>query len=165
MLITRTQHFPKQWQGVVSLNRAVFQEAKLLLDDYYSGERGGIYGSPDNFLTSYEEEPRTPSAVTPPAPKLTAGSRLSSLDSGATSESDETYKAPPSARTVSSPPRTLVAASQGQTSSKLDAPAVVRYERDELLDLCTQAIAHGNYREYDRLVKHFPDMMPKVAGE
>nr|CAD7576961.1 unnamed protein product [Timema californicum] len=137
-----------------------------LLDQYTSTPQPIHLNSSTNTpQLLYEEEPRTPSAVTPPAPKLTAGSRLSSLDSGATSESDETYKAPPSARTVSSPPRTLVAASQGQTSSKLDAPAVVRYERDELLDLCTQAIAHGNYREYDRLVKHFPDMMPKVAGE
>nr|CAD7445178.1 unnamed protein product [Timema bartmani]CAD7460175.1 unnamed protein product [Timema tahoe] len=132
----------------------------LLLFGFNTGRQGV-----QEARGSYEEEPRTPSAVTPAVPKLTAGSRLSSLDSGATSESDETYKAPPSACAVSSPPRTQVAASQGQASSKLNAPAVVRYERDELLDLCTQAIAHGNYREYDLLVKHFPDMMPKVAGE
>nr|CAD7434492.1 unnamed protein product [Timema monikensis] len=50
--ITGTNLELVKWQGVVSLNRALFQEAKLLLDDYYSGERGGIYGSPDNFLTS-----------------------------------------------------------------------------------------------------------------
>nr|CAD7460176.1 unnamed protein product [Timema tahoe] len=37
---------------ITGTNLELVKEAKLLLDDYYSGERGGIYGSPDNFLTS-----------------------------------------------------------------------------------------------------------------
>nr|CAD7445179.1 unnamed protein product [Timema bartmani] len=38
---------------ITGTNLELVKEAKLLLDDYYSGERGGIYGSPDNFLTRY----------------------------------------------------------------------------------------------------------------
>jgi hypothetical protein len=47
-------------------------------------------------LCRYEAEPKTPSVPLPDAPsgKFSAVSRVDSLDSNATSESDETYKAP-----------------------------------------------------------------------
>ncbi|KAJ9578580.1 hypothetical protein L9F63_005182, partial [Diploptera punctata] len=67
--------------------------AKLVLDEHFNQDPNFITS---DFYTTYEDEPKTPSTPlpAPPPAKLCAANRVDSQDSNATSESDETYKAP-----------------------------------------------------------------------
>ncbi|XP_021939688.1 eukaryotic translation initiation factor 4E-binding protein Mextli isoform X2 [Zootermopsis nevadensis] len=75
---------------ITGTNLDLVRTAKLLLDEHFNQD-------PEQSIhTSCEDEPKTPSTPLPDAPpgKFSAVSRVDSQDSNATSESDETYKAP-----------------------------------------------------------------------
>lgn len=80
---------------ITGTNLDLVRTAKLVLDEHFNQDPEQFYGT-GNFYTTYEDEPKTPSTpllVAPPG-KFSSVSRVDSQDSNATSESDETYKAP-----------------------------------------------------------------------
>ncbi|PNF34351.1 hypothetical protein B7P43_G15492 [Cryptotermes secundus] len=80
---------------ITGTNLDLVRTAKLVLDEHFNQDPEQFYGT-GNFCTTYEDEPKTPSTpllVAPPG-KFSSVSRVDSQDSNATSESDETYKAP-----------------------------------------------------------------------
>ncbi|XP_067001589.1 eukaryotic translation initiation factor 4E-binding protein Mextli isoform X2 [Anabrus simplex] len=74
---------------ITGLNLDLVRTAKLVLDEYFA-QTPDQYLETEDFFISYEDEQSTPAPVS----QLISSSRVGSMDSGATSESEETYKAP-----------------------------------------------------------------------
>ncbi|XP_069698556.1 eukaryotic translation initiation factor 4E-binding protein Mextli isoform X2 [Periplaneta americana] len=89
---------------ITGTNLDLVRTAKLVLDEHFNHDSEQYYGAGD-FYATYEDEPKTPCTPLPSTPpgKFSAASRVDSQDSNATSESDETYKAPVILETASVP--------------------------------------------------------------
>ncbi|GLG96583.1 hypothetical protein R5R35_007291 [Gryllus longicercus] len=76
---------------ITGTNLDLVRTAKLVLDEYFSGEPEQYIGTGD-FFTAYEDEAAV-SVVGSATPVGNIPSRVGSMDSAATSESEETFKA------------------------------------------------------------------------
>ncbi|XP_063216067.1 eukaryotic translation initiation factor 4E-binding protein Mextli isoform X2 [Bacillus rossius redtenbacheri] len=132
---------------ITGTNLELVKAAKLLLDDHFTGEREHIVPREEAFFISYEPES---------APGKLTGSRLGSLDSGATSESEETYKAPAAEQSHLLDLSNNNATVRPQQRGHCDA---VKYSREELLSWFVKPELKPH--DYEHIYRQFPDLVRK----